>query len=127
MTVIDPELASEVATAALETGGEYADVLCQRRSLQMVRYEDGRLDDLSLGIDSGAGVRVIKGDLAAYAHTDILDREHMMEAALTAAEALRHATAGTSLEIVIPDREAPPPVCADAPLGHEMDDIVWYR
>lgn len=124
MTVVDPELAIEVARAAVETGGVYADVLCQRRSVQTVRYEDGKLDDMSLGVDSGAGVRVIQGDLAAFAHTDIVDREHLMRAARTAAEALRHGQPGRDLETVVSSRGAPPPVCEADPGSHDVRAVV---
>jgi len=126
LTVLDTELAVEAAKAALETGGAYSDVLCQRRSVQMVRYEDGKLDDLSIGVDIGAGVRVIKGDLTAYAHTDILDREHLLKAARTAAEALRHAAGGRTLEVVVSSRSAPPPVCKPDPGSHDVGNVVEY-
>lgn len=126
MSVIDPELAIEVARAALETGGAYSDVLYQRRSVQTVRYEDGKLDDLSLGVDAGAGVRVIKGDLTAYAHTDIVDRDHLVRAARTAAEALEHATPGRTLEIITASRSAPPPVCEPDGGSHDVRRVVEY-
>ena len=89
--MIDPDLASETAKQALSSGGVYADVLVQRRAVTQIRFEDGKVDDISTGLDYGAGVRVIRGDLAAYAHTDIVDRDHLMRAAQTAAEALRTA------------------------------------
>lgn len=126
VTVVDPDLALEVARAALETGGVYADVLCQRRSVQMVRFEDGGLDDLSQGVDSGAGVRVIKGDLAAFAHTDILDREHLLHAARTAAEALRHAAPGQTLQAVVSKRTAPPPVCEQDSGAHQVSAVLEH-
>ena len=126
MTVIDPELALEVAATALETGGFYSDVFCQRNSLQMLRFEDGRLDDLSLGVDIGAGVRVIKGGLAAFAHTDILDRESLFRAARAAAEALKHAAEGVVLKVVAPPRDAPPPVCRHGSGAHEVGTVVEH-
>ena len=111
MSVIDEDLALEVTRTALETGGVYSDIVCQRRLVTSVRFEDSKVDDVSTGTDSGAGVRVIKGDLAAFAHTDILDREHLMRAARMAAEALSHAAEGEELRIEVPTREAPADVC----------------
>lgn len=101
----------EVVKSALSTGGTYSDIVCQRKTLTTIRYEDGKVDDVSSGTDSGAGVRVIKGDLAAFAHTDILDRDHLMRAARTAAEALGHASDGGTLKVEVPSRGAPGPVC----------------
>jgi len=122
--VIDPQLATEVAKIALETGGAYADVLCQRRSVQTIRFEDGKLDDMSLGVDAGAGVRVISGDLAAFAHTDIVDREHLARAARAAAEALRHASPGKTLKPIASTRVAPPPVCESDTASHDVHAVV---
>jgi TldD protein len=124
LSIIEPDLAMEVTRTALSSGGTYSDIVCQRRSTASVRFEDGKVDDVSSGVDSGAGVRVIKGDLAAYAHTDILDGVHLMRAARTAAEALAHATEGTALEIQVPSRKAPPPVCEPGAAAHEVSDIV---
>lgn len=114
----------EIVKIALSTGGAYSDVLCQRKVLTTVRFEDGRVDDVSSGTDSGAGVRVIAGDLAAYAHTDVLDREHLRKAARAAAEALAHASAGRTLRIEVPSRSAPGPVCARDTSNAVMGDIV---
>ncbi len=126
LPLIDRGLALEVARAALVTGGAFSDIFCQRRTAVSVRFEDGRVDDVSTGVDSGAGVRVVKGDLAAYAHTDILDREHLMRAAGTAAEALEHASGDTTLEVKIPSWSAPPSVCGPGDGEHEISGIVGF-
>lgn len=120
---IDRDLALETARAALGSGGDYADVFCQRRVTAQVRFEEGKVDDISSGVDAGAGVRVIKGDLAAFAHTDALDRDHLMRAAGMAAEALRHAGQGKKLTIVVPSRCAPV-VCAGEALDHQVRKVV---
>jgi TldD protein len=124
LPVIEPDLAIEVARTALSSGGTYSDVVCQRRSVASVRFEDGKVDDVSAGVDSGAGVRVIKGDLAAYAHTDIVDSVHLMRAARTAAEALAHATEGTELRVKVPSRKAPAAVCEPGMSAHEVPSVV---
>jgi TldD protein len=126
VSIMDPELAVKAVKTARETGGAYADVLCQRRSVQTVRYEDGKLDDLSLGIDAGAGVRVIKGDLAAFAHTDIIDREHLLQAARIAAEALKYASPGKTLQAIVSTRVAPPAVCKPDSGSHNVRRVVGY-
>ena len=113
----------------MSTGGDYADVFCQRRTTSLVRFEespgllDQVVDDISSGVDSGAGVRVIKGDLAAFAHTDVLDREHLMRAAETAAEALKHAAEGKTLTILVPSRKAPS-VCPAEAAEHDVRKVV---
>jgi len=125
--MIDPDLASETAKQALSSGGVYADVLVQRRAVTQIRFEDGKVDDISTGLDYGAGVRVIRGDLAAYAHTDIVDRDHLMRAAQTAAEALRHSRGDTPLTVVASDRKGPSPAVCSAGAGDlEIQEVVGH-
>lgn len=123
--MIDPELAHEIVKAALGTGGEFADIFCQRKSIMQVRFEDGKVDDVSSGIDSGAGVRVIKGDLAACAHTDILDPDHLARAANAAAEALEHAGDGTPLAVKVTGGNGGGPVCEIGD-DHQIPVVVDY-
>ena len=110
--MMDIGLAQDVAEKALGDAGAYSDVIFQRRTITQIRFEDGRVDDISVGLDSGAGVRVIRGDLAAYAHTDLVDRDNLTRAALAAREALKHASGGTALNVQVPEREiGSQPVC----------------
>ena len=126
MTLIEPDLAQEIVRLALAGGGEYSDVLCQHNTVSVVRFEDGKLDDVSTGLESGAGVRVIRGDLAAYAHTDVMDAEHLRTAAETASQALRHANGGPALSVIPSRREPPAPVCEAVPTTHQILAVVEH-
>lgn len=119
--MIDLELGEEIAKKALGSTGEYSDVIFQRRTITHIKFEDGKVDDVSVGLDSGAGVRVIRGDLAAYAHTDLVDRDNLTRAALAASEALKHASGGTPLNVRVSKREGTSqPVC---PAGEGAAEI----
>lgn len=95
--MIDIELAREIAKKALGKG-EYADIFIQRRETVEVRFEDGKVDDVNTGLDFGAGIRAIRGNLMAYTHTDIVDEEHLELAALTTSEALLYSREGIILQ-----------------------------
>lgn len=120
MTLVDPEMLKEIVEVALSSGGTYAEVFCQRRNTTQVRLEDGRIDDTSSGIDLGAGVRVLKADLAAYAYTDVMDREHVERAARTAAQGLEYSGDEPVLHGVKSDRKPAGPV---GPAEAEAFDI----
>lgn len=120
--MIEQELAREALDEALRGGGSYADVFVQRRNTTCIRYEDGTVDDVSTGLDMGAGIRAIKGGLAVYVHTDILDRRHLIRAAGTASDALRHATEDITLSLPGTGRTSPVEVC---PAGGSPGDIAW--
>ncbi|MDD5747714.1 MAG: TldD/PmbA family protein [Actinomycetota bacterium] len=87
------ELAAIALSETRRRGAEYADVFIQEMLITQVRLEDGRVSDLSLGQESGLGVRAIRGMFASYAHTDVLKKEHVEEVARQAAAALQHAEA----------------------------------
>jgi len=125
--MMDIELGQEIAKKALGNAGAYSDVIFQRRTITQVRFEDGKVDDVSVGLDSGAGVRVIRGDLAAYAHTDLVDRDNLTRAALAASEALKHASGGTTLNVQVSEREgASKPVCQADEGAAEITRLVDY-
>ncbi|PKQ27952.1 MAG: peptidase C69 [Candidatus Anoxymicrobium japonicum] len=126
MSVIVPDLALKAVSEALSTGGIYSDVICQRQLTTTIRFEDGKVDDVSSGVDAGAGVRVIKDDLAAYAHTDIIDDEHVLRAAKTAAEALAHTTGDVALRIKTPARKEPEAVCDRDTEMPRIADVVEH-
>ena len=88
--MIDEDSALKVTKDACKKGADYCEIFAQRRRVTHVRFEDGKVEDISNGLEEGAGIRLIKGNLAAYAHTDNLDHEHIWKAASIACETLKH-------------------------------------
>ncbi|MBO8125863.1 MAG: TldD/PmbA family protein [Firmicutes bacterium] len=77
-----------VLAKALENGGDFADVYLENRhSLRMVR-ENQQLDKVSIGTDRGAGVRVVMSGSTAYAYTNDLTEEGLLEIAGVVAKAV---------------------------------------
>ncbi len=66
---------------ALARGGDWAEVFVERKRSSGVRLEDGRIEDVAAGRDSGAGVRIVAGDRASYAYTNVLTEEGLGAAA----------------------------------------------
>ncbi|MDQ1602705.1 MAG: TldD protein [Actinomycetota bacterium] len=79
---------SAVLGEALRTGAEWSDLYVERRSTTSVRVSNGAVEQIGSGLDVGAGVRVVRGDLTAYACTDLLSRDALLDAARAAAAAL---------------------------------------
>lgn len=123
MSIIDLELAGKVVKDCLKNGISYSDIYCQRRDLTQFRFEDGELDDVSFGVNAGAGVRVIKGDLVAYAHTDALNEASIKEAAAAAVEAVSQSGDDASISIEEASRHAPPAVCEGGSAVHDTGKI----
>ncbi|HKX25795.1 MAG TPA: TldD/PmbA family protein [Actinomycetota bacterium] len=87
--MLDESLIREVLRAALASGGRFAEIFAEERRSTQIRLDDRRIEELSVGIDRGAGLRVIAGDTTAYAYSNRLDRGSLVEAAEAAAAGAR--------------------------------------
>jgi len=88
-------LLRDIIKKTLSGGGEYADVFVERREATFIQLEDKKIEKVVSGIDSGAGIRLIKGKKTAYAYTNDLSRESLFRAA----EALSSGTEEYSLDL----------------------------
>ena len=59
--MLDRELAEEVLRAARRRGGSFAELFVEERSSTSIRLDDGKVEELTTGLDRGAGVRVAQG------------------------------------------------------------------
>lgn len=75
----------KVITAAMEKGGEYADLFFEHTLSNGTGLLDGEVNHASSNIDCGMGVRVISGDRTGYAYVENITPDEMLKAARTAA------------------------------------------
>ena len=66
---------------ALRHGGEYADIFIERSAPLSVVCEDNRIEKVFSGLDCGAGVRLIFGQRTAYAYTNEVTTDALLEIA----------------------------------------------
>lgn len=92
--MFDQSLLSKLLDRALQHGGEYADVFCERRRAVTYRLQDGRIHDSSYGTTLGIGIRVVLGESAGFACSDDLSDEALIQAADAASLIARTAPAG---------------------------------
>ncbi len=85
--LIDEHLAEKALAAALERGGEFADLYVERRASMSLSLEDGKLEKISHGLDAGASIRVIRGRSISFVFTEKTDEKSLIEAARLAGEA----------------------------------------
>lgn len=85
--MISKETATKVLSAALRSGGDLAEIYVEDRTSLSLRLEESKLEEAVRGADRGAGVRVLFGNLAAYAYTDDLSEQSLLEAARAVAAA----------------------------------------
>ena len=87
----------KVLSAALEKGGDYADLFFEHTYNNSISLQDGAVNRASSNIDFGMGVRVLSGDQTGYAYVEDVTLNEMLKAARTAA---RIASAGRQKEPV---------------------------
>jgi len=85
---------SEILKRSLKNGGDFADIFCEDVSATSIVCEEGKIEHIIAGIDVGAGVRTITNGKTAYAYTNSLTDEGLMEVA----EAVSCATRGNCFE-----------------------------
>ncbi|GHU56997.1 peptidase U62 [Bacteroidia bacterium] len=75
----------KVLAAALEKGGNYADLFFEHTFQNSVSLQDGAVNRAASNIDFGMGVRVLSGDQTGYAYVENIALDEMLKAARTAA------------------------------------------
>ncbi|HLB25625.1 MAG TPA: TldD/PmbA family protein, partial [Nitrospirota bacterium] len=78
---------SKILKAALSRGGEYADLFVEDTRPTAIGLEDGKVERVISGIESGAGLRVIIGFRTIYAYTNDLTEKALIELAENVARA----------------------------------------
>jgi TldD protein len=86
LDAIDAATAERLLSAALGSGGDYADLYFEYRSGADFSFEEGRVRTVGRGVILGLGVRVLRGDATGYAYTEELSEDRMREAARTAGQ-----------------------------------------
>jgi len=97
--MLDRDLVAEVLVAARRKGGDFAEVFVEERSSTSVRLDDARVEELTTGLDRGAGVRVCRGTTYGYAYSNRLDRDSLLEAAAAASAALAGEAPGAVVDL----------------------------
>jgi TldD protein len=125
--MLDPDLVADVLRVARSRGGSFAELFVEERSSVQVRLDDGRIEELTSGLDRGAGVRVALGTSFGYAFSNRLDREALTRAAEAAAASVKPGEPGDVVDLC----ELEPAVVhrAERPASEvpSSDKVDWLR
>lgn len=108
--MLDDATIARVLSEALGRGGDFAEIFVEDRTSTALRLDDSRVEDVSSGRDRGAGVRVVAGDLSAYAHTNVLTAEALTDAARAARAGISDSPAGRVMDLARVEPGAAHPV-----------------
>lgn len=79
--MVDKELYEKTLRRALSRGGEFADIFIEQRRQTTLVIEDGKLEKITTGSETGAGIRLIHNGKTAYAFGNDLSERALMAAA----------------------------------------------
>ena len=104
--MLDDKVIKQVLTEALGKGGDLSELFVESRKSSALRLDDSRVEDVTSGLDVGAGIRVIAGDRSSYAFTNLLTKSALMSAARAARAGLTESKPGAVADL----RVVEPPV-----------------
>lgn len=78
----------KILNAAVSHGGDFADLYLSKSYTGTISAEEKRIRHFYRGFDEGAGIRVMKGDFAAYFYTNDISFDSMMALAMRAGESV---------------------------------------
>lgn len=107
--MLERSLLERVLAEALARGGDWAEVFVEDRISSSLRLEESRIEDVASGRDRGAGIRVVSGERASYAYTNLLREDALLETA-RAARAGLESPSGTVDAFVPPNSQPRHPV-----------------
>lgn len=86
--MLNKQLIEDTLTAALSTGGDFAEIYVEDRMNNGIVMIGGKVESTMSGRDYGVGIRIFKGFNSVYAYTSKSDRETLISTAKRAAAAV---------------------------------------
>lgn len=125
--MLEREIAEEVVRAARRRGGSFAELFVEERTSTSIRLDDRKVEELTTGLDRGAGVRVAEGTTYGYAYSNRLDRDSLLEAAEAASAALRGDAPGAVVDLTERIGPRTNPVEKPASDVPSATKVAWLR
>ncbi|MBW8348841.1 TldD/PmbA family protein [Bacillus sp. IITD106] len=104
--MLSKSVIEDVISAALSTGGDFAEVFAEDRFSNTLVLQDGKIEKSNSGRDAGVGIRVFNSLQSVYAYTTDFSKEGLIKAAKNAAHAIqsdvRHIPTTLQQEIIEP-------------------------
>src|SRR4030066_50620 len=79
--MLDKELLTKALKKAISSGGEYAEIFVENKKPTLIHLEDSKIEKVISGVDYGIGIRLIYDGRIAYAYSNDLSEESLLNAA----------------------------------------------
>ena len=102
--LVPTDVIERVLSAAVQRGGDMAEVFCEDRRSRSALLDDRKVEELGSGQQRGAGIRVLVGETTGFAHTADLSEQGLLAAAHAAAAVAHEGGGGTRVAALEPLR-----------------------
>ncbi|MDP3486712.1 MAG: TldD/PmbA family protein [Bacillota bacterium] len=116
--MLSTHVLDDIITAALSTGGDFAEVFVEDRFSTALNMVGGKIDSAVSGREYGVGVRIFQGNNYVYAYSNDYSRDNLIKVAKEAAAALPGSSSGMTLNFM---KHRAPKVNVIGILPHEVD------
>jgi len=86
--MLDKQVVADVLTAALSTGGDFAEIFVENTARNAIQLQNGIVEKAQAGIDYGLGIRIFNGYTCVYAYTNDTSKENLIQVATSAASVI---------------------------------------
>ena len=97
--MLSQKITEKVLQAALETGGDFAEIFVEDKTSSSLNMIGGMLEKALSGRDFGVGIRIFKGFFSVYAYTNDGSEENLIKVARSASKAISGDGQGTMLDL----------------------------
>ncbi|MGZ4112179.1 MAG: TldD/PmbA family protein [Tumebacillaceae bacterium] len=97
--MLNPVLIQDILNAALETGGDFAEVFVEDKTGTNLGMVGGTVESAISGRDFGIGIRILNGVFAVYAYTNDFSRDNLLKVARSAAQAIRGQVTNRTIDL----------------------------
>jgi TldD protein len=125
--VLDRDLAAEVLRTARARGGGFAELYVEERLGISVSLDDGKVEEVTTGLDRGAGVRVGHGTSFGYAYSNRLDRDALLHVAEAAAASVSVGGPGSVVDLRTLEAPVTHQALVDAASVPTERKVGWVR
>ena len=97
--MLSQKITEKVLQAALETGGDFAEIFVEDKTSSSLNMIGGVLEKALSGRDFGVGIRIFKGFFSVYAYTNDASEENLIKVARSASKAMSGEQQGIILDL----------------------------
>lgn len=125
--MIEKKVVHDVLTAALSTGGDFAELFVEDRLNNAIEMTLGKVEKAISGRDFGVGIRIFKEHNSVYTYTCNADRDNLIRVAQKAAQAINELPAGLNFELHIREPEIIHPILKSPALISKTEKVELMR